>query len=148
MKKALIAYYSRTGTTEKMAAYIAEGVRFSGNEAVTAKISELKSEKDFKGYEAFILGCPTYHKDITENFKTFLFLADKANLEGKLGGAFGPSTHSGEAPGIIFDTMQHVFRMTMTPLGPFRLMEHLVATDEGLRSCQTYGKTIGEKLGS
>lgn len=148
MKKALVAYYSRSGTTEKMAAYIAEGVRFSGNDAVTSKISELKSEKDFEGYDAIILGCPTYHKDITENFKTFLFLADKAKLEGKLGGAFGPSTHSGEAPGLIFDTMQHVFKMAMTPLGPFRLMENVVATDEGMRSCQTYGRAIGEKLGA
>jgi flavodoxin len=143
-----VAYYSRTGTTEKMAAYIAEGVRFSGNGAVTAKVSELKSRKDFEGYDAIILGCPTYHKDITENFKTFLFLADKAKLEGKLGGAFGPSTHSGEAAGIIFDTMEHVFKMIMTPLGPFRLMEHLVATNEGMRSCQTYGRTIGGKLGA
>jgi flavodoxin len=148
VKKVLVAYYSRSGTTEKMAAYIAEGVRFSGNTAVTAKISELKSEKDFGGYGAVILGCPTYHKDITENFKTFLFLADKAKLSGILGGAFGPSTHSGEAPGIIFDTMEHVFKMTMTPLGPFRLMENVVATDEGMRSCQTYGKAIGDTLGA
>ena len=147
MKKALVAYYSRTGTTEKMAAYIAEGVRFSGNAAETAKISDIKSEKDLQGYDAVILGCPTYHKDITENFKTFLFIADKAKLAGKLGGAFGPSTHSGEAPGILFDTMEHVFKMTMTRLGPFKLMEHLVATDEGMRSCHLYGKTIGEKLG-
>jgi flavodoxin len=148
MKKALVAYYSRSGTTAKMAAYIAEGLRFSGHVAEVLKISEIKSEKDFKGYDAVILGCPTYHKDITENFKTFLFLADKAGLQGKLGGAFGPSTHSGEAPGIIFDTMEHVFKMTMTPLGPFRLLEDKVATDEGLRSCQMYGKAIGEKLGA
>lgn len=33
MKKVLIAYYSAAGTTEKMAGYIAEGVRFSGHEA-------------------------------------------------------------------------------------------------------------------
>jgi len=148
MKKALVAYYSRSGMTEKMAAYIAEGIRFSGQEAVTARISELKSEKDLEGYDAVLLGCPTYHKDITENFKTFLFLAHKAKLAGTLGGAFGPSTHSGEAPGIIFDTMEHVFKMTMTSMGPFKLMENLVTTSEGMRSCQTYGRTIGEKLGA
>ena len=33
MKKVLVAYYSRTGLTEKMAGFVAEGVRFSGNEA-------------------------------------------------------------------------------------------------------------------
>ncbi len=47
MKKVLVAYYSRTGMTEKMAENIAEGIRFSGNDVVIKKISDLKSEKDF-----------------------------------------------------------------------------------------------------
>ncbi len=33
MGKVLISYYSRTGKTKKMAEYVAEGVRFGGNEA-------------------------------------------------------------------------------------------------------------------
>jgi hypothetical protein len=37
--------------------------------------------------------------------KTFLFLVRKANLEGKLAGAFGSYVHSGDAPALIFDTM-------------------------------------------
>ena len=65
MKKVLVAYYSRTGLTEKMAEYIAEGVRFSGNDAEIKKISEIKNEKDFEGNDGFIFGCPTYHKDMT-----------------------------------------------------------------------------------
>ena len=32
MKKILVAYVSRTGTTEKMANYLAESVRIGGNE--------------------------------------------------------------------------------------------------------------------
>ena len=148
MKKVLIAYYSRTGMTEKMAELLAEGVRFSGNEVDLKKISAIKKEKDFEGYDAFIFGCPTYHKDMTENFKTFLFLAQKGNLAGKLGGAFGSSTHSGEAPKLIFDTMEFVFSMKMTSLGPFDLREKMVTTDEGLRACQDYGKAIGKELGS
>ena len=148
MKKVLIAYYSRTGMTEKMAELLAEGVRFSGNEVDLKKISVIKNEKDFEGYDAFIFGCPTYHKDMTENFKTFLFLAQKAGLSGKLGGAFGSSTHSGEAPKLIFDTMEFVFTMKMTSLGPFDLRERMVTTSEGMRACQDYGKAIGKELGS
>ena len=148
MKKVLIAYYSRTGMTEKMAELLAEGVRFSGNEVDLKKISVIKNEKDFEGYDAFIFGCPTYHKDMTENFKTFLFLAQKAGLSGKLGGAFGSSTHSGEAPKLIFDTMEFVFTMKMTSLGPFDLRERMVTTSEGLRACQDYGRAIGKELGS
>ena len=40
MKKVLVAYVSRTGKTEKMAEYIAEGIRFSGNEAELKKIPQ------------------------------------------------------------------------------------------------------------
>jgi flavodoxin len=72
MKNVLIGYYSRTGSTEEMAKYLAEGIRISGNNVDFKKISEIKSEKDLDGYDGFIFGCPTYHKDITENFKTFL----------------------------------------------------------------------------
>jgi len=147
MKRVLVAYYSRTGMTKKMAEWIVEGVRFSGNEADLKKISEIKSEKDLEGYEGYVFGCPTYHKDMTENFKTFLFLAQKAGLAGKVGGAFGSSTHSGEAPKLIFDTMEFVFTMKMTGLGPFDLREKMVVTDEGLRSCQTYGRSLGKELG-
>jgi flavodoxin len=146
MKKVLIAYYSRTGNTEKMAEYIAEGVRFSGNQAELKKISELKSEKDLAGYDGYVFGCPTYHRDMTENFKTFLFLAQKANLGGKPGGAFGSHTHSGESSGYIFDTMENVFRMSMTSLGPFMLKEAVIPTTEGIHACQDYGRQLAKML--
>lgn len=148
MKRVLVAYFSRTGMTEKMAEAVAEGVRFSGNTAELKKISEIKTEKDLEGYDGFIFGCPTYHKDMTENFKTFLFLAQKGNLAGKVGGAFGSSTHTGEAPKLIFDTQEFVFNMKVTSLGPFDLREKIVSTDEGIRACQAYGRTIGKEVGS
>jgi len=143
MKKMLIAYYSRTGKTEKMAEYIAEGVRLSGNTADMKKIMAIKSEQDLEGYDGYIFGCPTYHKNMTKNFETFLFLAEKAGLKGKVGGAFGSSTHSGEAPGVIFDTMEYVFKMNMTNLGAFDLRESVVDSDEGMKACQDYGKNVG-----
>jgi len=146
VKKILVAYYSRTGNTQKMAEYIAEGIRFGGNQAELKKISEIKSEKDLAGYDGCIFGCPTYHRDMTENFKTFLFLAQKGNLAGKAGGAFGSNTHSGESAGYIFDTMENVFRMNMTSLGPFMLKEAVIPTPEGMRACQDYGKQLAKML--
>ena len=146
MKKVLIAYFSRTGHTKQMAAYIAEGIRIGGCEAELNKISAFKNEKDMKGYDGYLFGCPTYHRDMTEGMKTFLFLAQKAELAGKVGGAFGSYTHSGDAPKLIFDTMEHVFKMDMTNLGSFNLKEDLVDTQEGLRSCQDYGRAIADKL--
>jgi flavodoxin len=146
MKKVLVAYYSRTGKTEKMAEYIAEGIRLSGNTVEMKKIVDIKSEKDIQGYDGYIFGCPTYHKGMTKNFETFLFLVEKAGLKGKIGGAFGSSTHSGEAPGVIFDTMEHVFAMKMTNLGPFDLRENVVDSNEGMKACQDYGRTLGGML--
>ena len=147
MKKVLIAYDSRTGKTEKMAESIAEGIRMAGHEAEIKKITQIKSEAELQGYDAYVFGSPTYHRDMIGTMKTFLFLAQKANLEGKMGGAFGSYTHSGDAPAIIFDTMEHVFKMKMTSLGSFNLKEALVDGAEGLRACQDYGKSICEQLG-
>jgi len=148
MGKVLIAYFSLSGKTEKMAEYIAEGVRFSGQQAAMKKISDVKSANDLAGYDGYIFGSPTYHRDMAEPMKTFLFLAKKADLEGKLAGAFGSYTHSGDAPAIIFDTMQYVYKMEPFELGSFNLKEAVVETGEGMRSCQDYGRVFGEKLAS
>ncbi len=104
------------------------------------------SEKDLYGFDGYLFGCPTYHKDMTGGMKQFLFIAEKANLTGKIGGAFGSHTHSGEAAPMIFETMQHVFKMDMTDLGPLNLTEEMMKTDEGLKACQQYGKALSQKL--
>jgi flavodoxin len=41
--KVLIAYYSSSGKTEKMAQYIAEGIRIAGHEAIMKKLEDLKA---------------------------------------------------------------------------------------------------------
>ena len=146
MKNVLIAYVSRTGKTEKMAEGIAEGVRFGGNNADLKKITTIKNEEDLKQYDGLILGCPTYHRDMTAGMKTFLSLAQKANLVGKMGGAFCAYTHSGESGPMIYDTMQHVFKMDMVDLGALNLKEQVIETEEGLRACQDYGKAVSAKL--
>ena len=148
MKKVLVVYYSRTGKTEKMAESIAEGVRFAGMGAELRKVSDIASDKDLDGFDGYIFGCPTYHREMTDNFKTFLFMAQKANLAGKVGGAFGSHTHSGESAGAIFETMEFVFKMTMVTLGPFMLKEQVIDTTDGMRACQAYGKAVGKMLAS
>ncbi len=130
-----------------MAGYIAEGIRFSGQKADVKKISAIKKAQDLESYDGYIFGCPTYHRDIAEPMKTFLFLAKKANLEGKLAGAFGSYTHSGDAPLILMETMQYVYKMTPFELASFRQKEDVVETGDGMRDCQNYGKVFGEKLG-
>ena len=148
MKKVLISYFSRTGKTQQMAEYIAEGVRISGHDAEIRKISEIKNEKDLAGYDGYVFGSPTYHRAMPGLVETFLFLAQKVNLAGKVGGAFGSYTHSGDAPKMIFDTMEFVYKMNVVDLGSLNLLEHVLETRDGLKACQDYGKAIGEKLRS
>ena len=148
MKKVLISYFSRTGKTQQMAEYIAEGVRISGQDAEIKKISDIKNEKELAGYDGYVFGSPTYHRAMPGLVETFLFLAQKANLASKVGGAFGSYTHSGDAPKMIFDTMEFVYKMNVVDLGSLNLLEHVLETREGLKACQDYGKAIGEKLGS
>ena len=147
MKKVLVAYVSVTGNTKQMADYIAEGIRISGQDAEVKKVSEIKSDKGLRGFDGYVFGCPTYHRDMTENMKTFLFMAKKAGLGGKVGGAFGSHTHSGDAPKMIFDTMEFVYKMNMIDLGSLTLKEDILDKREGMKACHDYGKAIGERLG-
>jgi flavodoxin len=153
MKRVLVAYFSLTVRTEKMAEYIAEGIRFSGQEAVVRKIEDLSAASELAGYDGYIFGSPTYSLDVPEAMKRFLSMARQANLKGKLGGAFGSFTHDVDykhdayAPAIILDTLQNVHKMQPFDLGPFNLNEASVETAEGMKTCQDYGRVFGEKLG-
>jgi hypothetical protein len=83
---------------------------------------------------------------MTAGMKTFLFVAEKLNLVGKMGGAFGSYTHSGESAPMVFDTMQYVFKMDMVDLGPLSLKDAVIEITDGTRACQDYGKAIGQKF--
>jgi flavodoxin len=154
MKNVLIAYYSASGKTEKMAEYIAEGVRFSGQKAAAKKIEDIRAPEEIAGYDGYIFGSPTYSLDVPEPMKKFLALAGKAGLAGKPGGAFGSYTHDvgykheNHAPAIILDSIQNILKMEPFELGPFILRDDLLKETEGMKACQDYGKIFGEKLGS
>ena len=158
MAKVLIAYLSWSGTTEQMAAYIAEGVRIAGHEAEVRKSREIKSEKDLSGFDAYIFGCPTENLGMPEAFKPFLSLAGKAGLSGKVGGAFSSRAHPSSGGGVaadgVFKVMESEMKMRMTNLGPFNLdgkssfnpPEKTVEGPEGRQACQDYGRAIGDML--
>jgi len=151
--KILIAFYSATGQTAKMADFIAEGVRFSGNEVKVKKIEDLKDAAAVAGYDGYVIGSPTFSLEVPGAVKTFLSKAKKTNLEGRMGGAFGAYrhdvgySHDKYAPAIIFDILQKEHKMKPFDLGPFSLQEEAVETGEGRKACQDYGRVFGEKLG-
>jgi len=68
-------------------------------------------------------------------------MAQKADLAGKTGGAFGSYTHSGDAPKIIADTMEFVFKMNLE-VGSFNLLEEKLTSKEGLKACQDLSREV------
>ena len=147
MKKILIVHVSRTGNTKLVAEHLAEGIRMTGNEVVVKKIGDIEKADELAGLDGYLLGSPTYHLDMMNPMKTFLFLMEKADLAGKLAGAFGSYTHSGDAPKIILDTMEHVFKMKPSSLGTINLLEAVVDTDEGRKIGHDYAKAFVDELG-
>ena len=143
MAKALIVYSTRTGDTLKIAELIAEGLRFSAVDVTLMDVKDVKKAADLAGYDAYVFGAPTYHGEMTAGMKTFLFLAEKAELAGKVGGAFGAFGWSGEAPERIFETMARIFNMSMAD-GP--LMLKSAGLEGGLKMAQNYGRQIGQKI--
>ena len=143
MGKVLVVYATRKGSTRNIAELIAEGIRIDGGEAQVKNVTEVKKDEDLAGYDGYVLGSATYHGEMMQGMKTMLFLAEKAGLKGKVCGSFGAFGWSGEAPGRIFDTMEHILEMNMVS-GPLRLKS--AALGGGTQMAQDYGKEIGKKL--
>jgi flavorubredoxin len=139
MGKVLIVYASRADETKKIADLIAEGVRISGHEVVIKKTGDIKTEEDLKGYDGYVFGSATYHGEMITSMKQILFIAERAELKDKIGGAFGAYGWSGEAPGRIFDTMANIYEMKMVS-GPLMLKASWV--QGGIQAAQAYGKSI------
>ena len=145
MSKALIVYATRTGETQHIADLIGEGIRFSGHEAKVVEAKNIKSEADLEGFDAYVFGSSTYHGEMLQAMKTFLFIAEKANLAGKPGGAFGSFGWSGEANDRIFDTMKHILKMDVVG-DTLRLKSSSLGG--GLQMAQDYGREIAKKFGA
>ncbi len=97
MPKALVAYYSRTGNTKKLAEKIAESLEKNGVPVDVRKV-ETMSAADLLGYEAIVIGSPTYYGTMAWPVKKLLDESVKyhGKLRGRIGGAF---TSSGNIAG-------------------------------------------------
>jgi len=143
MGKALVVYVTRAGSTKKIAELIAEGIRFSGNEAIVEDGTGIKKDGDLAGYDAYVFGSATYHGEMMQGMKTLLFLAEKLDLKGKPGGSFGAYGWSGEAPGRIFQTMEHILEMDLAG-GPLMLRSAFIGG--GNQMAQDYGREVAKKM--
>ncbi len=143
MTRALIAYTSRRGATETIARCIGEGLAAAGMEVQLAPAGEIRTEADLQGFDAYVFGSATYHGEMMQHMKQLLFLADRVNLKGKAGGAFGAFGWSGEAPGRIWETMRHILGMDMVD-GPLRIQS--AASDADCATARDYGRQVATKV--
>jgi flavodoxin I len=143
MKKILILYYSRTGNTEKMAKAVAEGAQSING--VSVELNFHIEPHELTGYDAIIVGAPTYRKEVPVDFVN-LFEETQAKgieLKGKVGAAFGSYGWSGEAPGIVLSMMAEKFGM-QTPEEP--LLIKYIPDEAALEASKNLGKKISETL--
>jgi NAD(P)H dehydrogenase (quinone) len=96
MPTVLVIYYSRTGNTEKMARFVAEGVK-AGGVGVEVKNVGGVSASDLTDYDGIIIGSPTYYGTMAWEVKKLLdeSVAHHGGLDGKVGAAFSSSANIG-----------------------------------------------------
>jgi flavorubredoxin len=143
MSKALIVYSTRNGETKNIGEIIAEGLRFSLIDVTMKDVKDIKKETELAGYDAYVFGSSTYHGEMMNSMKTFLFLAEKAGLQGKKGAAFGSFGWSGEAAERIYDTMKNIYAMDMVS-SPLMLKNSSI--EGGMKLAQAYGKELAAKV--
>jgi len=87
-----VIYYSRTGNTQEMAQFVAQGVKEEGVEVVIKKVEETSPE-DLLKWEGIIVGSPTYYGLVASPIKSLFDESVKyhGRMEGKVGGAFASS---------------------------------------------------------
>ena len=143
MPQALVVYSTRTGETRNIAELIAEGLRFAAVQVTLKDAAEIKRETELAGFDIYVFGSSTYHGTMMDRMKTFLFLAERAELNNKIGGSFGSFGWSGEAAERIFNTMKNIYNMDMvsTPL-----MLKSSSVDGGIKVAQAYGKELAAKV--
>jgi flavorubredoxin len=142
MPKAIIIYETRKGSTKLFAEAIQEGMEQSGVEVLLKRIYEV-DVAELPKYSAVILGSPTYHKDMVESMKTFLFKLEQSDLKGKVGASFGAYGWSGEAVEMVRDTMKHIFAMDV--LEPKDKLSG-TANEFGMGQYREFGGKIAEKI--
>lgn len=96
MARALVVYYSRSGNTKKMAEAVSEAIRKEAIEVTLKEVGQVEAD-ELKGYEAIVVGSPTYYGSMAYEVKKLFDESVKfhGKLDGKVGAAFASSANIG-----------------------------------------------------
>ncbi|HER43839.1 MAG TPA: FprA family A-type flavoprotein [Candidatus Eisenbacteria bacterium] len=144
-KKAVVAYDTMWGSTEKMAKAIADGLASGGASVKVMKLraahrSDIATEVLDAG--ALVVGSPTINNNIFPTIADILFYLKGLKPVGLIGAAFGSYGWSGEAAGQVEELLEG---MKVEIAGEAPRVKY-VPDKEMLENCRNLGRAIADKL--
>ena len=96
MAKGLVIYYSRSGNTKQMAGMIAKAMGDGGLATDCKSVDKVKVD-DLLGYDAIVVGSPTYYGGMAAQIKQLIddSVVKHGQLDGKVGAAFTSAANIG-----------------------------------------------------
>jgi len=96
MAKGIVIYYSRSGNTKKMAEIIAKAMNEAGLATECKSVDKVKAEDVF-GYDAIVVGSPTYYGHMAGPIKQLFddTVTRHGQLDGRIGAAFSSAANIG-----------------------------------------------------
>jgi len=151
MAKMLVCYYSRTGHTQGMAEAVAKGARQVEGMTVDLKPVSDAGVTDLLGYDAIVIGSPTYYGTMAAEIKNLFdeSVVFHGQLAGKVGGAFSSSANIGGGnETTILDILKAMLIHGMVVIGSANGDHYgpvaIGAMDRRAESqCVNYGKMVG-----
>lgn len=152
MRKVLVLYDSKSGSTAAMAKAVAEG---AGAGAVLRGAEEVTRD-DFFSADAVVLGSPCYYGSMSAALKRALEQLtpdDLGKLEGKVGGAFSTSLFVGGGNELVILSLIHFLLAQGMVVQGVPLSDHFGPVSvgkpdaEALEKCRTYGARVAALAG-
>lgn len=150
MPEILVVYYSRGGSTEKLAGAVAEGVHSGGGNPTVRKVEDVDIH-ELPKYDGIIAGSPVYFGTMASEMKKFFdeSVVVRIKLFNKIGAAFATSAHrTGGKETTILSILQAMLISGMVVMGdPYETGGHYGAAgadDIGFREGKALGKRVAE----
>jgi len=143
MAKVLVAYYSKTGNTERMAELVAEGVRSAGAEVDLVQADQV-DVAHLGDYDGFALGTPDYFSYMAGHLK-ILFdeaLAHKGEISGKPAVCF--VSHGGG--GRAIESVEHLTQAVGLKQSGDSAVVKGAPEGESADACRALGRKLAEAI--
>lgn len=152
MAKILVAYYSVSGHTKRMAELIVEGIKKEETADVVLKNVEEVKVDELLEYQCIVIGSPVYYGSMAASIKKLFDDSVKfhTKLDGRIGGAFASSANIAGGNettilGILNAMLIHGMIVQGEPKGDHYGPVAIGAPDErSQRQCVRYGERLAK----